>query len=145
MFDNGLMSAVTAQPPGIQSLDVQPPDVQSQPRNVMITDLRGAVRAGRDVGAGGGVLPDADLLIVLPALRDLLQGGGVRRGCVVAAGGWGFLWLALVEGPVAAGAWCAVAGVPQAGLAAAADVGLDLAGTLLVSELGQKWPQVVAS
>src|SRR5215831_11944228 len=113
----------------------------AQPKDVVSADLRGAVRAGRDIGAGGGVLPDADLLPVLPALRDLLPGGGLRRGHVVATGDWGLLCLALAAGPVAAGAWCAVAGVPQAGLAAAADAGLDLTRMLLVGELGQKWPQ----
>lgn len=105
---------------------------------------RGMVRTGRDVGAGG-VLAEADLLPVLPALRDLLPDGGLRRGCVVTTGDWGLLSLAVAAGAVAAGAWCAVAGVPDAGIAAAADAGLDPARLLLVGDLGQNWPQVVAS
>jgi hypothetical protein len=105
---------------------------------------RGTVRTGRDVGAGG-VLAEAELLPVLPALRDLLPDGGLRRGCVVTTGDWGLLSLALAAGAVAAGAWCAVAGIPHAGIAAAADAGLDPARLLLVGDLGQNWPQVVAS
>jgi hypothetical protein len=105
---------------------------------------RGTVRTGRDVGAGG-VLAAADLLPVLPALRGLLPDGGLRRGCVVTTGDWGLLSLALAAGAVAAGAWCAVAGMPDAGIAAAADAGLDPARLLLVGDLGQNWPQVVAS
>ncbi|HEX9031890.1 MAG TPA: hypothetical protein VF834_08570 [Streptosporangiaceae bacterium] len=105
----------------------------------------GAVRSGRDVGAGSGVLSGADLLPVLPALRDLLPSGGLQRGSVVAASGWSLLCLALAAGPVASGAWCAVAGVPEVGVSAAADAGLDPGRLLLVPDLGPNWPQVVAS
>jgi len=89
--------------------------------------------------------PEPGLLPVLPALRDLLPHGALQRGSVVAADGWGLLCLALAAGPVSAGAWCAVAGVPEFGVAAAADAGLDPARLLLVGDLGPNWPQVVAS
>lgn len=82
---------------------------------------------------------------VLPALRDLLPAGGLQRGSVVAAGHWSLLCLALAAGASAAGAWCAVAGLPQAGVAAAAGAGLDPERMLLVPEPGPGWPQVVAS
>src|SRR5215469_3857438 len=51
----------------------------------------GAVRSGRDVSPGSGVLPDTDLLPVLPALGELLPLGALQRGSVVAAGGWSML------------------------------------------------------
>jgi hypothetical protein len=92
-----------------------------------------------DVLAGEGVLP------VLPALRELLPGGGLQRGSVVTSGGFGLLSLALVAGAVADGAWCAVVGVPAAGLRAAAEAGVDPDRVLLVAEPGPRWPQVVAS
>jgi hypothetical protein len=111
----------------------------------VIEMAEGAVRSGREVGAGTGALSDADLLPVLPALRDLLPHGALRRGSVVAASGWNLLCLALAAGPVAAGAWCAAAGIPEFGVAAAADAGLDPARLLLVPELGPNWPQVVIS
>jgi hypothetical protein len=92
-----------------------------------------------DVLAGEGVLP------VLPALRDLLPGGGLQRGSVVTSGDWGLLSLALVAGAVADGAWCAVVGVPAVGMRAAAEAGVDPGRVLLVAEPGPRWPQVVAS
>src|SRR5438105_4767839 len=88
---------------------------------------------------GGGVLP------VLPALRELLPRGGLARGSVVAAAGFGLLCLALVAGASADGAWCGIAGIPEAGVLAAAGLGLDAERTLLVPDPGPAWPQVVAS
>jgi len=79
---------------------------------------------------GDGVLP------VLPALRELLPAGGLPRGSVVAVGRWSLLCLALAAGASAAGAWCAVAGLPQLGVVAAADAGLDLDRMLLIAEPG---------
>jgi hypothetical protein len=94
-----------------------------------------------DLAAGN---PSAGALPVLPALGELLP-GGLARGSVVAAGRWGLLCLALAAGASVAGAWCAVAGVPQLGVSAAAGVGLDPARMLLVADPGTAWPQVVAS
>jgi hypothetical protein len=105
----------------------------------------GTVRSAGEIGAGSGVLPDADLLPVLPALRDLLPGGALQRGSVVATGDWSLLCLALAAGPVASGAWCAAAGLPYLGVCAAADAGLDPARLLLIGDPGPNWPQVIAS
>lgn len=105
----------------------------------------GAVRSGRDISPGSGVLSDADLFPVLPALRELLPLRALQRGSVVAAGDWSMLCTALAAGPVASGAWCAAAGIAEFGVVAAADAGLDPARLLLVPELGPNWPQVVAS
>ena len=63
-----------------------------------------------------GPVPDAGMLPVLPALRGLLP-EGLRRGTVVAVGGWGLLCLAVAAGASAAGAWCAAVGLPQLGRA----------------------------
>lgn len=90
-------------------------------------------------GAGETVLP------VLPALRDLLPGGGLRRGSVAQAGPWSLLCVALAAGASAAGAWCALVGLPQAGMVAAAEAGLNPDRTLLVPDPGGGWPQVVAA
>jgi hypothetical protein len=83
-------------------------------------------------------------LPVLPALGELLP-GGLPRGTVAAAGGWGLLCLALAAGASAAGAWCAVAGVPRLGVTAAAGVGLDPDRMLVIPDPGAGWPQVVIS
>ena len=71
--------------------------------------------------------------------------GALRRGSVVAAGPWSLLCLALAAGASAAGAWCAVVGLPQLGVAAAAAAGLDPDRMLLIADPGTGWPQVVAS
>lgn len=92
----------------------------------------------------GGAAPGDGVLPVLPALRELLPAGGLQRGSVVSAGRWSLLGLALAAGASAAGAWCAVVGLPQLGVAAAADAGLDPDRMLLVAEPGAAWPQVVA-
>jgi hypothetical protein len=88
---------------------------------------------------GGGTLP------VLPALRELLPRGGLARGSVVTVAEFGLLILALAAGASADGAWCGIAGVPEAGVLAAVGLGLDAERTLLVPDPGHAWPQVVAS
>jgi hypothetical protein len=105
----------------------------------------GSLRHGPLPHGDDEALPGAGVLPVLPALRELLPAGGLPRGSVVAAGRWSLLCLALVAGASAAGAWCAVAGLPQLGVVAAADAGLDLNRMLLIAEPGASWPQVVAS
>lgn len=57
----------------------------------------------------------------------------------------GLLPFAVLAGASADGAWCGIAGMPEAGLAAAAGLGLDMARTLLVPDPGVNWPPVVSS
>ncbi len=90
-------------------------------------------------------LPTQSVLPVLPVLRELLPGGGLARGAVVTVAEFGLLALALAAGASADGAWCGIAGVPEAGVLAAAGLGLDAERTLLVPDPGHAWPQVVAS
>ena len=105
----------------------------------------GVVLPGGGILPGGAVLPGDAVLPVLPPLRKLLPAGGLPRGSVVATGNWSLLCLALVAGASAAGAWCAVAGLPSLGVAAAVDAGLDPGRMLLIADPGPGWPQVVAS
>jgi hypothetical protein len=88
---------------------------------------------------------DNDVLPVLPALRDLLPAGGLRRGTVLAAGRWGLLCAALIAAASAAGGWCAIVGLPTAGILAAAEAGADPCRMLLVPDPGRRWPQVVTT
>ncbi len=106
------------------------------------TVLPGA-RGQSEVPAPG--IPEAAVLPVMPALRDLLPRGGLVRGSVVTVPEFGLLSLALAARASADGAWCGVAGIPEAGILAAAGLGLDPERTLLVPDLGSAWPQVVAS
>ena len=141
------VAPVTVAPVTVAPVSAQPirPDEQvGQAGRDGLADLlaKGTVRSGREAS---GALPDADLLPVLPALRDLLPHGALQRGSVVTAGNWNLLCVALAAGPVASGAWCAVAGIPELGVAAAADAGLAPARLLLVPGLGPNWAQVVIS
>jgi hypothetical protein len=88
---------------------------------------------------------DDGVLPVLPALRELLPDGGLRRGSVVAAPRTGSLCLALMAGASADGAWCAAVGMPDLGIVAAAEAGVHPGRLLLVPEPGAGWPQVVAA
>jgi len=143
-------------PPGLPPPGLPPPVPLSQRQGEegVLADggvlPGGRVLPGRAVLAGGRVLPrepvlPGGVLSVLPALRGLLPAGGLQRGSVVAAGRWSLLCLALAAGASAAGAWCAAAGLPQLGVAAAADAGLDPGRLLLIAEPGPSWPQVVAA
>ena len=89
--------------------------------------------------------PGDGLLPVLPPLTDLFPHGGLRRGSVVAVPGSGLLSLAIAAGASAAGAWCGVVGLPELGVRSAAGVGVDPTRLLLVSDPGQRWPQVAAA
>ena len=97
------------------------------------------------MGSAGSGVPEAGTLPVIPALRDLLPRGGLARGSVLTVPEFGLLSLALAAGASADGAWCGIAGIPEAGVMAAAGLGLDPDRTLLVPDLGTAWPQVVAS
>jgi hypothetical protein len=88
---------------------------------------------------------DPRTLAVLPAMRELLPHGGLACGSVVAVAEFGLLCLALAAAASAAGAWCAIIGVPEAGIVAAAGLGLDAGRILLVPDPGPAWPQVTAS
>lgn len=110
-----------------------------------VTRVTQAAQAAEISWRHGDALPGETILPVLPALRELLPAGGLARGSVIATGNWSLLCLALAAGASAAGAWCAVAGLPELGVVAAADAGLNPDRLLLVADPGPGWPQVVAA
>jgi hypothetical protein len=86
-------------------------------------------------------------LPVLEPLREVLP-EGLRRGTTVAVSGAArvSVLLALVAGASQAGSWVAVVGVPELGLAAAAELGLDLDRLLLVATPPpQQWATAVVA
>jgi hypothetical protein len=119
--------------------------------------LAGAVRRASDHAAGK--LGSERLLPVLPELRELLPGRGLRRGATVAiataAGpetarpvrstGATSLLFALLAAASGAGSWCAVVGVPALGVVAAAEAGIALDRLVLVPSPGPDWTTVVAA
>jgi hypothetical protein len=126
--------------------------------------LAGAVRRASDHAAGKQ--GSERLLPVLPELRELLPGRGLRRGATVAittmAGpetgsgaahsprpvrstGATSLLFALLAAASGAGSWCAVVGVPALGVVAAAEAGIALDRLALVPNPGPDWTTVVAA
>lgn len=96
------------------------------------------------------------ILPVLPELRELLPGRGLRRGCTVAIdarhdpsgpspAGATSLLLALLADASRSGSWCAVVGMPTLGVAAAAELGVALDRLALVPNPGPDWASVVAA
>ncbi|MFJ2193099.1 hypothetical protein ACIOJE_35020 [Kitasatospora sp. NPDC087861] len=88
----------------------------------------------------------AEVLPVLEPLRPLLPHGGLARGTVTVAPDLGTL-LALAAGPASADryGYTAVIGLPELGMAAAAEYGLDLARVLVVDEPGAHYAEVVST
>jgi hypothetical protein len=80
-----------------------------------------------------------------PALVDLLPGGALAAGSSDSVAGSTTLALGLLQGPSAAGAWCAVVGMPDLGIEAAAGLGIDLDRLVLVPYPGDQWLSVVSA
>lgn len=97
--------------------------------------IRGMQRAALDTRA----------LPTHPALGELLPGGALAAGGVYAVDNSTTLALGLLQGPSAAGSWCAVVGVPDLGVEAAAGLGLDLERLVLVPHPGEQWLPVVSA
>lgn len=106
------------------------------------------------------VLASEHLLPVTAALAAVLPQRGLQRGSTVlvtparvpgaasgGAPGATTLALELLVGISMSGSWCAVAGCPSLGLAAAAERGVELPRLLLVPDLGgeRTWQQVVST
>lgn len=91
-----------------------------------------------------GTLSVPDTLPVAAPLDTLFPYGGLVRGSIVAVDSL-TVALALLAATSAAGGWCAVAGIPDLGLAAAADAGIDLHRFVVVPTPGEQWAVAVAT
>jgi hypothetical protein len=80
-----------------------------------------------------------------PALSALLPGGALAAGGSYSVTGSTTLALGMLQGPSAAGAWCAVVGMPDLGVESAAGLGVDLERLVLVPHPGEQWLAVVAA
>ncbi|MEI5674545.1 MULTISPECIES: hypothetical protein [unclassified Nocardioides] len=90
-------------------------------------------------GMAGG-MPRATLP-VHPALSGVVQ---LYAGASYEVDGLG-LAMTLLAGPSRAGEWCAVVGIPDFGVEAAAEAGVELSRTVLVPEPGEQWLEVTAA
>jgi hypothetical protein len=102
----------------------------------LLRDL--AVRVGPIAHAGERVLP------VGGELGRLLPDGGLRRGTTVGVTGSTSLSLALLAEASAAGSWIAAVGVPNLGVCAAAEAGIDVSRLVLIPR-AERWAEVVAA
>ncbi|HMK63106.1 MAG TPA: hypothetical protein VK386_05760 [Acidimicrobiales bacterium] len=90
-------------------------------------------------------------LPLLPVLRSVIPGAGLRRGTVVtvgngggAAGGASVLAFSLLAGATAGGWWCAAVGTGDLGVLALAELGIDLDHLVLVPHPGGRWAESAA-
>lgn len=88
---------------------------------------------------------DTRALPTHPALGELLPGGALEAGGTYVVDNSTTLALGLLQGPSAAGAWCAVVGVPDLGVEAALGLGIDLERLVLVPHPGEQWLSVVSA
>lgn len=106
---------------------------------------------GVSLAASGAVGVASDLadrergLPVHDALAGLFPSGGLRRGTTVGVRGSMSLLLALLAAPTANGSWAAVVGMPDLGVAAAAELGVAVDRLALVQHPGIEPAGVVAA
>jgi hypothetical protein len=79
------------------------------------------------------------------AIAELLPGGALREGASYSVDRSMTLLMLLLAGPSAAGSWCAVVGMPEFGIEAAAAQGIALERLALVPHPGEHWLTVVAA
>lgn len=92
-----------------------------------------------------GEVVQRPVLQLVPELARLLPPTGARRGSTIAVTGSTSLLLALLAGPSAGGAWCAIVGMPGLGTAAAAEAGIAVDRLALVPSPGRQWAETVAA
>jgi hypothetical protein len=126
MFEYSIM------PPPL-SLDVQP--VQ----RADVRELQERIRSLEHSRVDYPVFP------VSPGLDILFPHGGLRRGAVYDIDSSPSLLWALIAAATSSGTWCALVGMPDAGLAAAEGMGVNLDRLVLVPYPGDQWLSIVSS
>jgi hypothetical protein len=83
---------------------------------------------------------------VLPVFEELLPERGLRPGSMVCIGGIGATSLALsLISRASTESWTACVGMPELGLRAGAELGLDLDRLVVVPDPGKQWTDVLAA
>ncbi|WP_410675412.1 hypothetical protein [Amycolatopsis sp. cmx-4-68] len=106
-----------------------------------IPGVRTAAQLGEpspELSASAGSLP------VTPALAKLVP-GGLRRGTAVSASGSTALVLALLAEATREGSWASITGMPEVGVAAAAELGIELERLALIPDLGAEVAAVLSA
>ena len=79
------------------------------------------------------------------ALEGLFPEGGLRRGVTYQIDASASLLWTLLAAPTRQGVWCAVVGMPDVGVAAAEDMGVNLDRLILIPSPDQQWLSVVSA
>lgn len=130
MFESGAATAAVRAP----AVDGAPRD-QAQ----IVRDLQARIRGMQRNRLDTRAIPTQE------ALAGLLPGGALAAGGRYQVVGSTLLALALLQGPSSAGAWCAIVGMPDLGVEAAAGLGIDLERLVLVPHPGAQWLSVVSA
>jgi hypothetical protein len=104
-----------------------------------VSTASGVAAAAEHAHTTGKVLP------VGAELADLLPLAGLRRGSTIAVHGSTSLLLALLAEATAGGAWAAVVGMPDLGVVAAAELGVEVSRLALVPRPGVEFAAVAAA
>jgi hypothetical protein len=118
--------------------DLDMPEPRPADNVDVVRDLQARIRGMQRTTLDTRALPTH------PALGELLPGGALEAG-TYAVDNSTTLALGLLQGPSAAGAWCAIVGVPDLGVEAAAGLGIDLDRLVLVPHPGEQWLSVVSA
>lgn len=104
-----------------------------------VSTASGVAAAAEYAQTTGQVLP------VLPELAGMLPEGGLRRGSTVSVRGATSLLLALLAEATSGGSWAAVVGVPDLGVVAAGELGVEVGRLALVPRPGAEFAAVTAA
>src|SRR6187402_3567691 len=113
MFEHGEMAQATA------TLDA-PLVHDAEPTRATVEQLQARIRQMQATKLDTRVIPTH------PAIASLLPGGGLKEGAAYSVDNSAALVMAMLAGPSAAGSWCGVVGIPEFGIEAAAEYGIDL-------------------
>lgn len=123
--------------------------VQAEASTGVRTRLRGATALAATPAARhpvSGPTIDPERLVPVPqALSGLFPEGGLRRGGAVQVSGGMSVLLSLAAAAMGEESWCALVDLPDAGLAAAATLGLALDRVVVVPRPGPDAPVVLAA
>jgi len=110
-----------------------------------LASLPGLTTASEVAADVAGASAAGKLLPVVPELEAVLPLRGLRRGSTVSVTGSRAALLSLLARATAAGSWAAVVGLPDVGLVAAAELGVELRRLALVPRPGPDAVRVAAS
>ncbi|RZQ62910.1 hypothetical protein EWH70_18160 [Amycolatopsis suaedae] len=126
-------------------MDSPPAAVPRATALAALTSLPGVNTASGVASAAAHAATTGRVLPVLPELAELLPARGLRRGSTVAVRNSTSLLLALLAAATSSGSWVAVVGMPDLGVAAARELGVELARLALVPDPGADVAAVTAA